>query len=112
MRVIVRYKIHRKVLKTNIKNYIPSRYMNAFPSSWPDLITLILFRMSRDDVILSNTVKEALNNEKIKSEETIVAFGGCFTIESIQLLKDKGIHYVAINDFPWTDERYKQIRNE
>ncbi|WP_146240927.1 hypothetical protein [Paenibacillus sambharensis] len=58
---------------------------------------------------MSKTVENALRDEDLENQENIVAFGGCFTVESVQVLKDRRISYISISDFPWTDENYRQI---
>ncbi|MDR9856462.1 hypothetical protein RJP21_22930 [Paenibacillus sp. VCA1] len=106
----MKYKIYKDVSKNKIKNYIPPGYLSSLPASWPDQLTMIVFKTGRNDVVLSNTVADALMDKKMMGQENLIAFGGCFTIESIQLFRDKEIEYVALKEFPWTDERYKQIR--
>ncbi|KQN98976.1 hypothetical protein [Paenibacillus sp. Leaf72] len=105
----MKYKIYKEVLKNKIKSYIPPRYFCKLPVSWPEKITIIVFKTDRNNVVLSNTVEAALSNEDLNNQINIVVFGGCFTIESIQLLRDRDISYISISDFLWTDESYKQI---
>jgi hypothetical protein len=106
----MKFKIHKDIEKAKIKHYVPPKFLTTVPQFWPDKCTIMVFKCGRSDVILSNIVEDALSSEILVGQKMIIAFGGCFTIESEQLLKSRGISIVALSNFPWTDERYKEIK--
>ena len=71
---------------------------------------MLLFRCSREDVVLSRVVKSALTKLAEGSGEKIVAVAGCFTADSVQLLQQRGAVVLQLCEFHWTDESYDSIR--
>ena len=72
------------------------------------LFTLLVFPTQRKNKILSGAVSHAL--VEVPVTERLVAFGGCFTLESLALLKERGAEIFAADDFPWTDGGFTKIR--
>lgn len=107
----MKYKIINRIGKEKIRNLVPPKFFTSIPTSWPEICTVIKFKCDRNDVILSTTVQDAINSLDPSDESKHIAFGGCFTIEAVELLRENNIEYVALSDFPWTDERYKSIRS-
>lgn len=70
--------------------------------------TLMVFPNQRTDRVLSGVVKHML--AKIPHSERLVAFGGCFTLESLALLRERGAEIFAVSDYPWSDEGFLHIR--
>jgi hypothetical protein len=69
--------------------------------------TLLVFPLQRE--IMSGTVAHIL--AEIPTEARIVAFGSCFTLESLALLKVRHVEIFAKSDYPWTDESLTSSRN-
>lgn len=69
--------------------------------------TLLSFRTQRNDKVLSATVAAVL--DEVSPEENLIAFGGCFTLEAISLLKNANAEIFSVSEFPWTDDRHLEI---
>ncbi|WP_132310393.1 hypothetical protein [Paenibacillus sp. BK033] len=107
----MKYKIIEQIRKEKIRNLVPPKFFTSIPSSWPEICTVIKFKCDRNDVILSTTVLGAIHSLDPSDESKKIAFGSCFTIEAVELLRENNIKYIALSDFPWTDERYKFIKS-
>jgi len=70
--------------------------------------TLLVFSMEPKNKIVSGVVSHILN--EISQDARIVAFGGCFTLESLALLRARGSEIFTLSDFPWTDSRAAEMR--
>ena len=70
--------------------------------------TLLVFPCQRQDVILSGAVQRVLSGTN--ESEGLIAFGGCFTLEAIALLKERKVKIFVQSDFAWTDEQASQIQ--
>lgn len=68
------------------------------------LYTLLVFRSQRQNTILSRAVRHALAG--LPPDERLVAFGGCFTLEAITLLRERGAEIFVQSEHPWTDESW------
>ena len=89
---------------------VPSRYRPQLPTGLREpKYTLLLFRNDRDDVILSRSVKSALADVANESGP-LVAVGGCFTAEGLELLQARQAIILQLAEFFWTDESYLAIR--
>jgi hypothetical protein len=94
------------------ENAIPTAYremVDAIPDKTPKM-TVILFRSSRGDVILSRVAKRALEKLPKKSDQTRIALGGCFTSEADALLKKYAFEVLQLSDLHWTDDAYLSLR--
>jgi hypothetical protein len=72
------------------------------------MFTLLVFPSQRQDTVLSGAVAHVLSG--ISPDERLVALGGCFTLESLELLKARRVEVFAQSDHPWTDSGYQEIR--
>ena len=72
------------------------------------LYTLLVFRSQSHDTVVSGTVRHALAS--LPRDERLVAFGGCFTLEAIALLREHGAEIFAQSEYPWTDESWSNRR--
>ena len=60
-------------------------------------------------VITSKYVEKAF--KKIKNQNvTVLYFARCFTLEAINVIKENNGVAFTIIEFPWTDDRYNQVR--
>ena len=60
-------------------------------------------------VITSKNVEKAL--KKIKNQNVpVLYFARSFTLEAINVINEKNGVAFTIIEFPWTDDRYNQIR--
>jgi len=73
-----------------------------------EVFTLLVFPTQSKNTIFSGAVNHVLSEVPIT--ERLVAFGGCFTLESLALLRERGAEIFAVSDFPWTDEGFTVIR--
>ena len=71
--------------------------------------TLVLFRNDRNDVVLSRAVESAIS-DIADVAEPVVAVGGCFTAEGLELLRARQATVLQLSEFYWTDESYRAIR--
>jgi hypothetical protein len=95
-----------------LENAVPTAY-RAMSDALPNktaIVTLILFRSSKGDVILSRTAKRALEKIPKKGQETRIAIGGCFTAEAEALLKKYAFEVLCLSDLHWTDDAYISLR--
>jgi hypothetical protein len=69
------------------------------------LFTLLVFPSQRQDVVQSGAVSHVLGD--VPKDARLVAFGGCFTLEALALLRARNVDIFAQSDFPWTDERWQ-----
>jgi hypothetical protein len=73
--------------------------------------TLLLFRNDRRDVVLSRVVRSALA-EVVEPVGQLVAVGGCFTAEGLELLQARQGLVLQLSEFLWTDDSYQAIREQ
>ncbi|HQS60023.1 MAG: hypothetical protein B7Y56_15870 [Gallionellales bacterium 35-53-114] len=72
------------------------------------LFTLLVFPTQKKTNIYSGAVSHALS--KVSTTVKMVAFANCFTLESLAILKERGVEIFATDDFPWTDDGLTNIR--
>jgi hypothetical protein len=72
------------------------------------VFTLLVFPTQSKNTIFSGAVNHVLS--EVPVSERLVAFGGCFTLESLTLLRERGAEIFTVSDFPWTDEGFTVIR--
>ena len=72
------------------------------------LFTVLVFPSQRKDVISSGAVKHMLAD--LLKQERLVAFGGCFTSESLALLRERCAEIFVLSDFLWSDESWGDSR--
>lgn len=97
-----------------LQNAVPSAY-RPMTDALPDLtqnLTLILFRASKGDVILSRVVDRAVRRIGEPNGHSRIAIGGCFTAEAEDALRRAGFHVLGLSEFHWTDEAYISIRGQ
>ena len=74
----------------------------------PGLFTLLVFPTQWQDTVISGAVAHVLSG--IAPHERLIALGGCFTLESLALLKDRRAEIFTQSDYPWTDAGYQEAR--
>ena len=95
-----------------LENAVPTAYRamtDALPNKTPN-VTLLLFRSSKGDVVLSRVVKRGLERLPKKGQETRIAIGGCFTAEAEALLRKYAFEVLYLSDLHWTDDAYISLR--
>jgi hypothetical protein len=60
--------------------------------------------------VLSRVVESALA-EVADSAEPLVAVGGCFTVEGLEMLRERHAVTLQLSEFHWTDDSFKTIRD-
>jgi hypothetical protein len=102
-------KIHRNMSGAAILKHAPpplrSQVLLRRFERESEPFTLLVFPSQRQDTVLSGSVKHILS--ECAPSERLVAFGGCFTLEAIALLKERSVEVFSQSEFPWTDERWK-----
>jgi hypothetical protein len=74
----------------------------------PGAFTLLVFPAQRQDIVLSGAVAHVLS--RTAPDESLVALGGCFTVEALALLKARRAEVFTQSDFTWTDAGVQAIR--
>ena len=97
----------------------PSKFANHIPDGFKPMvrfkdfgtnpILLLSFPLDRRKVMHSHHIKQALTRLP-EADYEIVAIGGGFTLESIDLLKNAGAKVYSENDHFWTDSSHEKIK--
>jgi len=69
--------------------------------------TVVLFAHDRRDVVTSAPVRRAL--AAIPADEQLLAVGGNFTADAIDLLNSRDAAIARLGEFYWTDESYNSL---
>lgn len=93
----------------NLNKYLPARYASLVNKNYyKQIVTFVSFPVAQT-VITSKNVEKAL--KKIKNQNiTVLYFAQCFTLEAVNIINKKNGAVFTLNEFPWTDDRYNQIR--
>ena len=103
MKFIIKKSLSRKRLRSSV----PQRLRSLLPAQLTEgPFTLLLFK---EDVVLSSTVKKALDRLDESGNEPIVVIARELTIEGSKLLAEKGVLNMSPSSFGWLDQRYKAI---
>jgi hypothetical protein len=106
----MRHVIQRGLSVDTLRASVPNRYRSQIPNNLPARsYAIVLFRNTREDVVLSTVVESALA-EVDDLNETLVAIGGGFTFEGLELLRARKCIILTLSDFYWTDASYRAIR--
>lgn len=93
----------------NMKKYLNQQYLELVNKNfYGKIINIVCFPIGINTVTSTN-VKKVMKKFNAKDITTLY-FARCFTIEAINLINDNNGAVCAIIEFPWTDERYNQIR--
>lgn len=106
----MKHTLQRGLTADALRASVPPRYRPLLPDALSDPpYSLLLFRNDRNDVVLSRAVEAALADAASESG-TLVAVGGCFTVEGLELLRGRRAVVLQLSEFHWTDESYRTIR--
>lgn len=106
----MKHTVQRGLSADALRATVPPRYRPLLSNALPDPpYTLLLFRNDRNDVVLSRAVGAALA-DVAGEPEALVAVGGCFTAEGLELLRARQASVLQLSEFHWTDESYRAIR--
>ena len=86
----MKFHIQKNLDSLLVKERVPTEYKKlamSCESHLEDTSTLITFPHDRKNVVKSSLVQKALNKLGELSDPSLVVIGGCFTAESIALLK-------------------------
>jgi hypothetical protein len=100
-----------------VKNIGYSKLIKRIPPCYKNLITFIsndysiydLVIFPNDKVILSRNVNKAIGKIDNPNDNKKIVIGYCFTIESKIALNQKGIQFLELHEFYWTDESYTNV---
>jgi hypothetical protein len=71
----------------------------------------ICFKTDRDDVTLSRELTKIL--KKMNAEKSTLLFlTNNLTVDGQEILKENGIEFMNISNFPWTDQSYISIKSK
>jgi uncharacterized protein len=71
--------------------------------------TVMLFDLDKSHVTISATVSKAI--ERIaEMGQSVLAIGGNFTYEAVNLLKENRVEILSLGDFGWSDASYNAIK--
>jgi hypothetical protein len=70
--------------------------------------TLILLDGDIEDVLTSKEVEKFLNKIKFKDDLKYTLLLANVTIEAEKMILNRGLNFVRLNNFYWTDETYSQ----
>ena len=92
-----------------LNKYLPARYVSLVSKNYyKQIVTFVCFPIDQT-VITSKYVEKAF--KKIKNQTvTVLYFARCFTLEAINVINEKNGVAFTIIEFPWTDDRYNQVR--
>ena len=105
----MKFIIKNNIKKENISKHVPKQYLPVLPN---DLlfkeVILIIFPCDKNEIITSKYIVKAINKINNNSMKKIY-LGGCFTIESKEIIKNYNDLYFALDYFEWTDKAYFNI---
>ena len=93
---------------------MPTEYKglaSACEAEFTELCNLITFPHNRKDVVKSSLAEKALKKLGEANSGTLVVVGGCFSLESVKILKSRNAVFLALSEFPWTDEDHTHIKS-
>lgn len=88
----MKFRIENDIESASLKDRVPTEYKGLAIACEPQLsevCTLITFPHNRKDVVKSGLVEKALKKIKENMSGSLVVIGGCFSLESVELLKAK-----------------------
>jgi len=105
----VKYKVYEGLSANGLLSRLGKKYrVLCDPESLAGSCSLIEFKQQRESVVLSSVVESALGKLG-QEDECLVVSGGCFTLDSLDLLRRSGAVILSLSDFPWTDQSYIEI---
>jgi len=110
----MKFRIEYNIDAASLKDRVPTEYKGlaiACEAQLSDLCTLITFPHNRKDVVKSGLVEKALKKLKENMPGSLVVVGGCFSLESVGLLKAKNAVFLNLSEFAWSDERHTAIKS-
>lgn len=109
----MKFRIHKDIAKFKLKDLVPTAYRGlaeGLDGVIEGEVTLVIFPHNRKDVVKSSVVQKALAKIRIDTVNNLVVVGGCFSLESVDILKKHEAHFLSLSEFPWTDSRYSEIK--
>ncbi|MGA4608620.1 hypothetical protein [Pseudoalteromonas maricaloris] len=110
----MKFRIEQELEPSSIKDRVPPEYKglaSASEGSFEGQCALITFPHNRKDVVKSRIVLKALSKLKNSEFNTLVAVGGCFSLEAVDCLKSEGAIMLSLSEFSWTDARVTKIKS-
>jgi hypothetical protein len=105
-----KFTIFERVPPTGLVGVVPPDYRALLPVAVrpAESYTVVLFKHDREDVVTSASVRRAL--AQVGPVPALVAVGGNFTREAIELLEARDASIARLGEFFWTDESYNTLR--
>lgn len=110
----MKFRIETNIDAESLKDRVPTEYRGlaiACETQLSEKCTLITFPHNRKDVVKSGLVEKALKKLKENKSGSLVVVGGCFSLESVALLKGKSAVFLNLSEFPWRDESHTAIKS-
>jgi len=109
----MKLRIQNNVKISKLKDLVPTAYRElakALEVSVAGNVTLVVFPHNRKDLVKRSMVMKALGKIGEIKEELVVV-GGSFSNESIEILLQHQSHVLNLSEFPWSEERYNEIKS-
>ena len=110
----MKFRIQHKLEISRLKEIVPTAYRELASALEPTIegpVTLITFPHDRRDVVKSSLVVKALKKLNPDTGGNLVALGGCFSLESVELLQNVNALLLCLSEFNWSDERHTAIKS-
>lgn len=93
----------------NLNKYLPVQYTTLVNKSFYNkIVNIVSFSMDKTTITSGEIIKaqKRISNTEIKT----LYFARCFTIEATKLISESNGAAFYLQDFPWFDESYNNIR--
>jgi hypothetical protein len=110
----MKFRIYRSIEPNYVKERVPTEYRDlavAYETKFVNKCTLIVFPHNRKDVVKSNIVIKALSKLGASRTEILVVVGGCFSLESVEILSAENAVFLSLSEFNWTDKSFAEIKH-
>lgn len=115
MGVLMKFRILRNLASNLIKERVPTKYKDLVvtcESQLKDTCSLIIFPHDNRDVVKSGLVEKALKSLGNLSDPQLVVVGGCFSVESANILNTKNAVFISLFEHYRTDSYQNELSSE
>jgi len=110
----MKFRILNDIEKSKLKWLVPTAYKGlatALESTLVSPLTLITFPHDKNNVVKSSLVCKVLSNIDQAKITSLVVVGGCFSLESVELLNQSNAYVLNLSEFDWSDARHSEVRS-
>ena len=107
-------KVYENITGENLTQFVPKRFHHLLGSlkESNQIFDLIILSTDTKKVIKSSTLQKVFKRNQFNESSKLLFFGGSFTRESHEIIKEINGATFELSEFDWTDESIKQIRIE